>query len=60
MEGKMFITGLLLGMVGGAIIVANSHKARQLVKDGQEEICRKADEISKNCKCTSKDSKESL
>ncbi len=51
MESKMFIVGLALGMVGGALIVANSRKARQVVKDSQDEIMRKADEISKNCTC---------
>ncbi|MBQ3234878.1 MAG: hypothetical protein IJA97_01830 [Clostridia bacterium] len=50
MDGKMFILGLSLGMIGGAILVANSYKARKLVRDSQEQIRKKADELSK-CKC---------
>ena len=48
MDGKYFCIGLALGMVGGAIIVANSSKARQMVKDGQSEIRRKAEELTKD------------
>ena len=51
MDSKIFMFGLALGMIGGALIVANSQKARNLVTSGQQEIMRKADEISKNCKC---------
>ena len=51
MDGKYFCIGLALGMVGGAIIVANSTKARQMVKDGQSEIRRKAEELTKKCNC---------
>ena len=47
MDGKFFCVGLALGMIGGALIVANSHKARQLVKEGQESIRRKGEEISR-------------
>ena len=51
MDSKMFIVGLALGMVGGALIVANSQKARQAVKNSQEQVCRKAEEMAKNCDC---------
>ncbi len=44
----MFILGLALGMIGGAVIVANSQKARILVKSGQQEVMRKAEEMTKD------------
>ena len=50
MDGKMFLIGLSLGMLGGALIVTNSQKARRIVKDSQEQLRKKADELSK-CKC---------
>jgi hypothetical protein len=50
MDGKFFILGLSLGMLGGALIVANSYKARKIIKDSQEEIRKKAEEL-KTCKC---------
>ncbi len=42
---KMFYLGLMLGMVGGALIVANSYKARSLVKKSQSEIMEKVNEM---------------
>lgn len=42
---KMFCMGLALGMIGGALIVANSHKARTLVKKGQDEMVEKIEAI---------------
>ena len=42
---KMFCLGLALGMVGGALIVANSYKARSLVKKSQAELLQKVDEM---------------
>ena len=42
---KMFCLGLLFGAVGGALIVANSYKARALVKKSQEELMEKVDEM---------------
>jgi hypothetical protein len=50
MDGKIFLIGLSLGMLGGALIVANSHKARRIVKDSQEQLRKKAEELGK-CKC---------
>ena len=50
MDGKFFILGLSLGMIGGAVIVANSYKVRKMIKDSQEQLRKKADEI-KNCNC---------
>ncbi len=40
---KMFCLGLVLGAVGGALIVANSYKARSLVKKSQAELLEKVD-----------------
>ena len=42
---KMFSLGLVLGAVGGALIVANSYKARSLVKKSQAELLEKVDEM---------------
>ena len=50
MDGKMFLIGLSLGMLGGALIVANSRKARRIVKNSQEQLRKKAEELGK-CKC---------
>ena len=57
--GKMFLIGLSLGMLGGALIVANSQKARQVVKDSQEDICNKAKSLKKQCKCGCEESEPS-
>lgn len=43
---KSFVCGMILGLLGGAIIVTNSYKARKLVKDGQEEIKNKVSEMT--------------
>ena len=40
---EKFVAGLVLGMVGGAILVANSKKTRALVKMSQEELKEKFD-----------------
>lgn len=45
---KMFCMGLALGMIGGALIVANSHKARTLVKKGQDEMVDKIETVIDN------------
>lgn len=45
-----FLCGMLLGVLGGAVLATNSAKARQMVKDGQEQVKQKVDEISKNAK----------
>ncbi len=42
---KMFCLGVLLGAVGGALLVANSYKARSLVKKSQAEVMQKVDEM---------------
>ena len=42
---KVFCLGFALGAVGGALIVANSYKARSLVKKSQAELLEKVDEM---------------
>lgn len=42
---KMFCLGLMFGMVGGALIVANSYKARTLVKKSQTEVMDKVNQM---------------
>ena len=42
---KMFCIGLMLGAVGGALLVANSYKARSLVKKSQAEVMEKVNEM---------------
>lgn len=39
-----FILGLALGMAGGAIIVANNCKLRNLVKKNQEDVMQKVEQ----------------
>lgn len=38
---KTFLMGLTIGMVGGALLVANCKKARTLIKKSQDEIVEK-------------------
>ncbi len=45
---KGFICGMIAGVIAGAVIVANSYKARKLVKDGQEQIKKKVSEMTEN------------
>ncbi len=42
---KMFCLGVVLGAIGGALLVANSYKARSLVKKSQAEVMQKVDEM---------------
>lgn len=42
---KMFCMGLAIGLIGGALVVANSHKARTLVKKSQDEVMQKVDSV---------------
>ncbi len=44
---EKFLTGIVLGMLGGAVLVTNSVKARQAVKEGQETVKKKVAEMSK-------------
>lgn len=51
---EKFLFGVVLGMLGGAVIVTNSVKARQMVKDGQNQVIEKVEKISKPKKTTQK------
>ena len=42
-----FIFGVVLGMLGGAVLATNSVKARQMVKAGQEQVVEKAESLTK-------------
>lgn len=42
---KLFCLGLAFGMVGGALLVANSYKVRCLVKKSQAEMMQKFDDM---------------
>ena len=41
---EKFILGVVLGMAGGALIVANNCKVRNLVKKNQEDLMQKAEQ----------------
>ncbi|MDE5942922.1 MAG: hypothetical protein K2H30_01770 [Clostridia bacterium] len=41
---EKFILGAIVGMAGGALIVANNCKVRNLVKKNQEEFMQKAEQ----------------
>ena len=45
-----FLVGVVLGMLGGAVLVTNSVKARQAVKSGQEQVIDKMGELKKSNK----------
>lgn len=45
-----FLCGIVLGMMGGALIATNSAKARQIVRDGQEQVKQKVEDITKSTK----------
>lgn len=45
--GDKFVWGVMLGMLGGAVIATNSVKTRQLVKSGQEQAIEKAETLTK-------------
>ena len=46
MDEKFFM-GVVLGMLGGAVLVTNSLKARQMVKEGQEQVKQKISAMRK-------------
>lgn len=45
-----FLCGIILGMLGGAVLTTNSAKARQMVRDGQEQFKQKVEELGKQSK----------
>jgi hypothetical protein len=51
-----FLCGMVLGLLGGAVIATNSAKTRQMVRDGQEQVKQKVDELGKcKHKCNQED-----
>lgn len=53
MDDKFFM-GVVLGMLGGAVLVTNSVKARQMVKDGQNQVKQKVAELGEKSKSNKK------
>ena len=43
-----FLFGMLLGVVGGAVLATNSAKARQMVKDSQAQVKEKVEQMGKS------------
>ena len=44
---EKFFMGIVLGMIGGAVLATNSSKTRQLVKEGQTEVSKKVSQMAK-------------
>jgi hypothetical protein len=42
-----FLCGIILGMLGGAVLATNSAKARQVVRDSQEQVKQKVNQLGK-------------
>ncbi len=53
---KAFLLGMSLGMLGGALIVANSCKMRKMVINSQEDILAKIEKLSEDREKTDKKS----
>lgn len=49
-----FLIGVALGMIGGAVLVTNSVKARQVVRDGQEQVKEKVSKTLNGSKKSTK------
>ena len=49
MDDKFFF-GIVLGMLGGAVLATNSAKTRQMVRDGQAEVTKKVEQMTKTKK----------
>ena len=50
-----FLCGMLLGVLGGAVLATNSAKARQVVRDGQEQVKQKVEDMTKSTKKNNQD-----
>lgn len=42
---EKFAIGMLLGVLGGALITANNYKMRTLIRKGQQEVQEKVDQM---------------
>ena len=47
---KEFLCGIFVGMVGGALLAANSYKTRKFVRDGTQQIKEKVSEMKRSAK----------
>ncbi len=47
---EKFLFGVVLGLLGGAVIATNSMKARQMVKEGQSQVKEKIEGLGKKQK----------
>ena len=47
--GDKFLFGVILGMLGGAVIATNSAKARKMIKDGQQQVKERVDGMGCCC-----------
>ena len=43
-----FLVGIVFGMLGGALIATHSSKTRQAVKEGEEQVKQKVNELTKS------------
>lgn len=49
MDDKL-LCGIALGMVGGALIATHSQKTREVIKDGEQQIKQKVEDLKKPAK----------
>ena len=47
---EKFLFGVVLGMLGGAVVATNSIKARQIIKEGQSQVKEKIEGLGKKQK----------
>ncbi len=55
---KEFYLGMMLGILGGAIVSANSFKVRKAIKEGQEQVVSAINNLEKKEKTPEKTSEE--
>ncbi len=55
---KEFYLGIMLGILGGAIVSANSFKVRKAIKEGQEQVVSAINNLEKKEKTPEKTSEE--
>ena len=49
MDDKL-LCGIALGMVGGALLATHSQKTREVIKDGEQQLKEKVDNLKKPAK----------
>ncbi len=55
---KEFYLGIMLGILGGAIVSANSFKVRKAIMEGQEQVVSAINNLEKKEKTPEKTSEE--